>query len=154
MPSPTASEFPTRYFTRGNLTLVWDTIKPDVLSRVKPTSVESNISSKDYVGPDACNECHSANYRQWTGHPHRWLNALATNATVKGDFSGSAKIRYRGGVGTFYREEGKFLMRFHRQDLTRVYEMNHWKIFRGHRSVKDNSALSRSCDLRCTGYYP
>lgn len=114
----------TRYFTRDNLTMVWDTIKPDVLKLVKPTSTTiSNIAPSDYVGPKGCAECHRENYDNWANHPHRWMNAVADNQSVRGDFSGKQPMAYRGGIARFYRENGKYMMRFDRPDLHRVYEI-------------------------------
>lgn len=55
----------------------------------------SNIERADYLGPEVCQECHQENFDGWTKHPHRTMNADATAATVRGDFSG-VEIAYRG----------------------------------------------------------
>ncbi|RMF43512.1 MAG: hypothetical protein D6753_04925 [Planctomycetota bacterium] len=116
---------PTRYFTRGNLTMVWDRIKPDVRAMVQPISPhDSNIAPPDYRGPDSCQQCHEEKYDHWSGHSHRWMNALANEQTVAGDFSGQATIRYRGGEGHFYRQHGTFIMEYLRDDLHRKYEIS------------------------------
>jgi hypothetical protein len=52
------------------------------------------------------------------------MNALANEATVKGDFSGQGKISYRGGTGSFYREGGKYFMRLQRGAECRTYEIH------------------------------
>ncbi len=118
------SSSPTRYFAKGNLTLVWDTIKPDVMQRIQVTSQKSNIGPKDYAGPDRCKECHPTNYEDWSRHPHRWMNAMADEHTVVGDFSGDATIQYQGGVGRFFREGNRFLMSYERGELSRLYEIS------------------------------
>ena len=115
---------PTRYFASGNLTLVWDKIKPEVRQLVNPTSTSSNMARKDFAGSQSCAECHKENYAEWSEHPHRWMNALANAESIKGDFGGSAELRYRGGVAKFYREGDKYRMRFDRDDLHREYEIS------------------------------
>lgn len=105
---PATATAPTRFFKRGQLTLVWDTIKPEVRQQVQPVSAGSNIAPADYVGPEACQGCHEEQYEAWSHHPHRWMNALADSETVLGDFSGAATLHYRGGVGRFYREGERY----------------------------------------------
>jgi len=48
----------------------------------------SNLRRIDYAGADSCRECHEENHELWRNHTHRWMNALADESTVKGDFSG------------------------------------------------------------------
>jgi hypothetical protein len=99
-----AKSAPSRYHKAGNLTLIWDPIKPQILEQLLPTSEISNIERRDYVGDSACVQCHQENHSQWSRHPHRFMNALATETTVFGDFSGNASMHYRGGLATFYQE--------------------------------------------------
>ncbi|MEQ8790258.1 MAG: cytochrome c3 family protein [Pirellulaceae bacterium] len=87
------------------------------------SSGESNIARDDYSGPESCRKCHPKNHEQWSQHPHRWMNALAEETTVKGDFTGGAEIRYLGGLATFYRADGEFRMKLERDDVTRVYRV-------------------------------
>ena len=112
-----------RYIEKGNLTLAWDTIRPDLMMQLQPTSSASNITPADYSGPDRCKECHQANYDDWSRHPHRWMNALATESTVFGDFTGTATIEYKGGIGRFFREGDRFLMSYDRGELSRLFEI-------------------------------
>ena len=70
------------------------------------TGDASNIRMKDYAGAQACKDCHEENYKKWSTHPHRWMNAWATEENIRGDFS-DRSIHYMGGVGSFYRENGK-----------------------------------------------
>lgn len=119
-PEPAPTQEP-RGFQFGKLGLLWDSMPPDVRMRLKPTSVFSNIMPQDHVGPDACSECHKKNYAQWSQHPHRWMNAVANDKTVKGDFSGASQMEYLGGVATFFRSGSEFRMRFQRDDLEREY---------------------------------
>ena len=105
----------------------WDQIPSDRQSRVVAinTSGEpSNIHPNDYSGAESCRECHAENYESWSTHPHRFMNAYANESTVKGDFSGNATIRYLGGLGEFYQENGEYRMKLTRDKITRVYVIN------------------------------
>ncbi len=83
----------------------------------------SNIHPADYIGPQACQKCHPQQHREWSEHPHRWMNALADNTTVHGDFSGNAALSYRGGKATFQMRGGNYFMQLQRGDLRRTYQI-------------------------------
>jgi predicted CXXCH cytochrome family protein len=51
------------------------------------------------------------------------MNALAGEATVKGDFSATAALSYLGGRATFTSQAGKYFMRLERADVRRTYEI-------------------------------
>jgi predicted CXXCH cytochrome family protein len=127
-PAPTARSpsfsVPRQLVTGGRLTLWWDVLPASVQERTVRSGEESNVRPADYIGPDSCKECHRRNYDSWSGHPHRWMNALANDATVKGDFSGRAVISYQGGQATFFREADKYLMRLERGSIKRTYEVH------------------------------
>ncbi len=106
------------------LTVWWDSLPPRLRANTLTTGPESNIHPADYVGPEACKQCHAANYESWSHHPHRWMNALAGEGTVKGDFSGGAEFAYAGGRATFAHEGGRYLMRLQRGPVRRVYEVH------------------------------
>ena len=106
------------------LTVWWDNLPTDVQNRSVLSGTESNVHPSDYVGPQKCKECHPGNYDLWSGHPHRWMNALASAATVKGDFSGEAAVSYRGGRATFEHRDDKYLMRLERDGVRRTYQIN------------------------------
>ena len=74
-----------RVFASGNLSLVWEDLRKSLpLASAPATDRSSNIHPADYAGPEACRECHAKNYDGWSTHPHRWMNALASEETVKG----------------------------------------------------------------------
>jgi predicted CXXCH cytochrome family protein len=102
----------------------WD----EPVEAIKAASVEtgdrSNIRKSDYAGAESCRECHPANYRNWSSHPHRFMNALATLDHVKGDFSGKASIAYLGGSGKFFKEEGGFRMALERDGVRRIFDIS------------------------------
>ncbi len=106
-----------------HLTVWWDALPDTIRSRSKPASGESNIHPADYTGPAACQQCHSKNYEAWSAHPHRWMNAPASAETVRGDFSGSATVSYRGGKATFEQEKDAYRMRLERDGVSRVYRV-------------------------------
>ncbi|GAB5402961.1 MAG: hypothetical protein Aurels2KO_11920 [Aureliella sp.] len=109
-----------RFFDSGQLTMVWDSIRSDVVDETFASKI-SNIAPEDYVGPDKCVECHAENHAEWSEHPHRWMNAIASAGTVVGDFSGEKTIDYRGGVGRFTLQDGEYRMSYERDDLKRSY---------------------------------
>src|SRR5947208_1647908 len=101
-PAITDSFQPARQFDRGRrLTAWWDDPPINVRISTMPSGQESNIHPSDYVGPESCKECHPTNYKSWSVHPHRWMNALAGKSTVKGDFSGETVMSYLGGRAVF-----------------------------------------------------
>lgn len=108
---------------RAHSILWWDDV-PETLRRASlgPGPL-SNIRFQDYVGPDACRDCHSARYQSWSKHSHRWMNAIASETTVKGDFSGAASIEYQGGRATFFQHDGRYRMRLVRGELSRTYQI-------------------------------
>ncbi|MGY8653281.1 MAG: hypothetical protein ACKVJX_06625 [Verrucomicrobiia bacterium] len=83
----------------------------------------SNIRPLDYAGPESCKECHPGNYENWRGHAHRRMNELAIPENVLGDFSGTARINFKGGVGEFYTDNGKFRMATEKEGSRRVYDV-------------------------------
>ena len=113
-----------RRWVRGRVTSWWDEVPEWVREEAQLTGTNSNIHPKDYVGPESCKECHAANYRSWSKHPHRFMNQLATERSVLGDFSGEKSISYLGGTGTFTREDGGFRMQIERESTRRVYAIN------------------------------
>jgi hypothetical protein len=72
----------------------------------------SNIAREDYVGPEVCRECHAEVWEQWHAHPHRLMNADATEAAVVGDFSGVQR-EYGEITTTFERRDDRFVMSHH-----------------------------------------
>lgn len=122
LPPPVLEAHEPRELSRGGKAVVWLDVLPDGLQRraVSTGKDGHNIHPSDYVGPQACQKCHPQNYGLWSHHPHRWMNALADDSTVKGDFSG-AEVSYRGGWASFTREGSRYLMRLERGGVRRAY---------------------------------
>jgi predicted CXXCH cytochrome family protein len=116
--SPTQSSF--RHQNFGNYTLWWDEIPAEVRWDGCPTGPETNIHPRDYAGPDACKNCHKKQYETWSKHPHRWMNALAGNTTIHGDFN-HRRMSYLGGEVTFYKAANSCRMRLERGGVRREY---------------------------------
>lgn len=112
-----------RYVGVGQLTNWWDAVPDSVQEISLAEHRPSNIHPEDYAGPEACKDCHRKNYESWSHHPHRWMNAHADPATVRGDFSDTAEIAYLGGVARFRCEDGTYEMRLTRDGCTRTYEI-------------------------------
>lgn len=104
--------------SQRSISIWWGDMTDDVVGNSTASSnVESNIHKEDYVGPNACVKCHKKNHASWSGHSHRWMNALATSESVRGDFS-DVEISYLGGKVSFYREDGEYRMRLEREATT------------------------------------
>jgi hypothetical protein len=78
----------------------------------------SNIHTDDYLGPDACVECHQKQHALWRTHPHSRMNLDAKAPTVLGDFS-DRSIRYGDMQVLFHREGDAFRMSVSSADSAR-----------------------------------
>lgn len=107
-----AGEVRPRYAALGRFGFWYGGVSPAVRAQATDTKDYSNIEPEDYAsgGAAACAQCHEEQYRLWSQHPHRWMNAAAIPDHVVGDFSGRARIRYLGGEGRFWREGEQFWM--------------------------------------------
>ena len=101
----------------------WQGVPQTVRDASLVSPPESNIRIEDYVGSESCKECHVKNYEGWSRHPHRWMNAFATDENVRGDFSGDAVVSYQGGRATFYVEKGKRRVTLERGEMRRTYQV-------------------------------
>jgi predicted CXXCH cytochrome family protein len=120
--TPEADE-PMRYTEGGRVRIWWDTVSAEELEAFPTFKQVENIHRENYVGSEACKKCHSIQYESWSEHPHRWMNALADESTVLGDFSGDSPMHYLGGVITSYRTEDAYRIRLERGNVRRVYEV-------------------------------
>lgn len=103
------------------VTLWWDAV-PDSVRASGQTSDSSNIHPSDYAGAESCRVCHKKNYDSWAKHPHRWMNAMADDSTVKGDFD-NATMSYMGGEISFRKVGDRFQMLLERDDISRQYDV-------------------------------
>ncbi len=108
----------------SEVTFWWGKVPEQIRAAAVDTGTNSNIRMADYTGPEACAKCHPENFETWSSHSHRWMNAQAVPAHVKGDFSGQAKIEYQGGTGTFFKSDGRFRMKLVRDATIREYEID------------------------------
>lgn len=106
-----------------NLTLLLDGVPDEYQAARQHTGDSSNIHRQDYVGPEACQNCHKRQYEGWSRHPHRWMNALARDTSVKGDFS-NRRMSYLGGEITFTRVDDSYRMRLKRGDIQREFAVD------------------------------
>ena len=63
-----------------------------------------------YVGAKICASCHAGEYQAWQGSHHRLAMQEASESAVLGDFD-NAKFRHYGVESTFFRRDGKFMVR-------------------------------------------
>jgi predicted CXXCH cytochrome family protein len=122
LPSSADLSEPPRQIAEGRrLTVWWDTLPSRVRATTTAAGTDSNIHPSDYVGSEACQRCHGTNYRAWSNHSHRWMNALADATTVKGDFTTASAVSYLGGRVTFSQNDGRNYMRLERGEVRRLY---------------------------------
>ena len=74
------------------------------------SNVERPLPRAEFVGAAACKQCHEAEFKAWTGSHHELAMQAAGASTVLGDF-GNAKYRYGSVESTFFRREGRFMVR-------------------------------------------
>jgi hypothetical protein len=108
------------------MTLWWDRAPSARPTTALADHPASNIHPGDYAGPQVCKDCHSENYDAWSHHAHRWMNAVADETTVKGDFSPGAMIDYLGGTARFFRasQDQSYRMQLVRGPVRRNYQVN------------------------------
>jgi tetratricopeptide (TPR) repeat protein len=64
----------------------------------------------DYVGSDACADCHREEFDRWRGSQHQRAMQVASAQTVAGDFGGT-RFQAPGVEATFTREGDRYLVR-------------------------------------------
>lgn len=78
-----------------------------------------------YVGEKACAECHSKEMHEWQGSHHDLAMMVADEKSVKGDFN-NATFNYNGIITTFYKKDGKYMVRTDSEDGTlKDYEISY-----------------------------
>lgn len=85
-------------------------------AEVEAARVLSNVEPADYVGPDACAQCHEERWAQWREHPHSRMNQDASADSIIGDFSGITATY--GGVTTHFEiHDGVYTMAHERDGV-------------------------------------
>jgi hypothetical protein len=67
-------------------------------------------SQADYVGAAMSKQCHESELKAWMGSHHQLAMQEANADTVLGDFD-SAKFKHYDVESTFFKRDGKFMMR-------------------------------------------
>jgi predicted CXXCH cytochrome family protein len=94
---------------------------------------EPNTRPGDYIGPEACGDCHPDEHARWSQSLHRVMNAKVEDpGAVIGDFT--ATIAYDGGEVRFAREGSAYTM-----TMTRGTTRVHYRVTRtiGHRGLQE-----------------
>ena len=63
----------------------------------------------EFVGSDACADCHAAEHADWLGSHHELAMQPANERTVLGDFD-NADVKYFGAASRMYRDGDRFIM--------------------------------------------
>jgi hypothetical protein len=64
------------------------------------TTADSTVAARDYIGPDACGECHPDQHKAWRASLHSTMNQRAAPAAILGT---DVTLDYAGGTMTFQR---------------------------------------------------
>ncbi|MCC7219846.1 MAG: hypothetical protein IT490_03855, partial [Candidatus Contendobacter sp.] len=80
-------------------------------------------TNNGYVGAQSCAGCHTSEYRHWKDSQHAQAMQLATESSVLGDFH-DVSFSYAGISSTFFRRDGKFMVRTDGPDGT----LQHYEI--------------------------
>jgi hypothetical protein len=114
----------------------------------------SNIARGDYIGPEACGECHADQHAAWSHSLHRVMNAKAEDpGAVIADF-GNVTLAYAGGQVRFTRESGAYVM-----TLERAGQVMRYRVTRtiGRRGLQEYVGIAdgRSDEVRLPfGWWP
>jgi hypothetical protein len=86
--------------------LAWFALRPPPA----PPAPRPDPGPAQFAGSASCASCHAEQHARWQDSQHALAMQHATDKSVLGDF-GNARLRYAGTESTFYRRDGKFLMR-------------------------------------------
>ena len=83
---------------------------------------DSTIQARDYIGPEACAECHPVQGEAWRKSLHARMNQRVPEVTPIGDFSG-VRVAYAGGTATFAKDREGYTMALARAGTTVRYRV-------------------------------
>ncbi len=109
-------KYPNRWRLDATIRHWWGAVPDGAKAGTVSTDEHSNVMREDYAGAESCRKCHPGNYEDWSDHSHRWMNAIANDETVQGDFSGKQSMDYLGGTVKFVTEGGHRKMKLKRGD--------------------------------------
>ncbi|MEH6347197.1 MAG: multiheme c-type cytochrome [Bermanella sp.] len=81
-----------------------DASQPDRNSKAKLAP-----ASAEYVGSEACGQCHQAEFNLWKGSHHELAMNKATEQSVLGDF-GNIKVTYQNRMAHFFKADKQFFV--------------------------------------------
>ncbi len=95
---------------------------------------DRNITAADYIGPQACGECHGVQFALWSASLHRVMNMKVDDpGAVIGDFAG-ATVAHKGGVARMERDLAGLTMTTHDAERTTRYRVTRTI---GHRGLQE-----------------
>lgn len=89
---------------------IWPDMKSISVNPAKSSGPAQPVAAKQYVGASECGQCHTAEFAAWQGSHHALAMQEANEQTVLGDFN-DAKFEYRGVESSFFKRDGKFMVR-------------------------------------------
>ncbi|MGQ0578237.1 MAG: tetratricopeptide repeat protein [Betaproteobacteria bacterium] len=76
----------------------------------RPDDSAAHPLAAEFVGRAVCSSCHAQQDKAWQGSHHQLAMQAANATTVLGDFA-NAKFRYFGVESTFFKHDGRFMVR-------------------------------------------
>jgi len=81
-----------------------------VQDRARRSAANAAITpAAEFVGSEACRDCHRGEYDKWKGSHHQRAMAVASDETVLGDFA-DAEFHHLGVTTRFFRKDGRFMV--------------------------------------------
>lgn len=98
---------------QSDISVEKSSVTPTVLPL--PPPIVAKVESASYVGAASCKQCHQTEFEAWQGSHHQLAMQEANEKTVLGDFN-NAKFKYNGIESTFFKRDGKFMVRTDGED--------------------------------------
>jgi|WetSurSiteA1Bulk_404760.scaffolds.fasta_scaffold00166_11 predicted CXXCH cytochrome family protein len=92
-----------------------NTLDVSVKKPLSESAVTPPPTAASYVGAASCKQCHQTEFDAWQGSHHQLAMQEANEQTVLGDFN-DAKFNYHGIESTFFKRDGKFMVRTDGED--------------------------------------
>ncbi len=86
------------------------------LQRIGREPKVATTAPLEYVGREACKECHEKVYKKWKGSDHDRSMDIANSKTVLGNFNNTTFTRHDGSTARFFRDGDRFMVHIEGED--------------------------------------
>ncbi len=101
-----------RYLAKRLMRWIWSSILAwclVVALGCRPSVTSFDLQNANYVGSQACIQCHAEEYKKWSGSHHDLAMQVATDSTVRGDFN-NRQLEHHGVVSRMFRDGKRFMV--------------------------------------------